>query len=272
MFVDGGMSANGPALVGIIEGVRSFGKSVSEIDMLEDRDKVDDAAAADMLVREGQPRPRPRPRRARACMTSSADSSTGTRWSVSHHTPRSHGPRRGHRPGGRQRYGGPMSTTVPPSSTRAPLLSYRQRLVVYVVWHPQFGHGRKIADALCTHLNTPPTQPGGGGLGIPVLFRSHPTAGGIPRPIDFAEARNTAVVILVDDEMVAAVPGWDTYAEGLSNDSQAASRDGALHRIFPVRLSPDAFNLSLRLEAVNYIRPLDPPKGESSPHTGYRSA
>ena len=141
------------------------------------------------------------------------------------------------------------------------LRSYRQRLVVYVVWHPKFEHGPKIADALCAHLNLLPTQPGGGGLGIPVLFRSHPTLGGIPGPIDFAEARNTAVVILVDDEMVAA-PGWGSYAEDLWDGARSASPAGA-HRVFPVRLSPSAFHLSPdRLAAVNYIRPLDPPPGQ----------
>jgi hypothetical protein len=141
-----------------------------------------------------------------------------------------------------------------------PLRSYRQRLVVYAVWHTNFEHGPRIADALCTHLNAQPTQPGGGGLGIPVLFRCHPTATGVPRPIDFAESRNTAVVILVDDELVTA-SGWDQYCENLWNAARAASPAGA-HRVFPVRLSPSAFNLSAKLAAINFIRPIEAPPGQ----------
>ena len=57
---------------------------------------------------------------------------------------------------------------------------YRQRLVVYVAWHPKFIHGRAIAETLYAQLNRPPAHPGGGGLGIPVLFRSDPADGGIP--------------------------------------------------------------------------------------------
>src|SRR4051812_34227788 len=47
-----------------------------------------------------------------------------------------------------------------PASTPAlPQAAYRQRLVVYVVWHPKFAAGRKVADAVWAHLNTPPTHP-----------------------------------------------------------------------------------------------------------------
>jgi TIR domain len=139
----------------------------------------------------------------------------------------------------------------------SPASYYRQRLVVYIVWHPRFAHGWRIGDALWAHLNTPSAHPGGG-LGIPVLFRSVPAGGEVPAPVDFAEARNTAVVLLVDDEM-AADEAWGRYAEGLWN-AAAAAADGA-HRVFPVRLSPSALNLSPRLAAANFIRPLETPGG-----------
>lgn len=147
------------------------------------------------------------------------------------------------------------ATERPPADSR-----YRQRLVVYVVWHPRFRHGRAIADILYAHLNRPLAHPGGEGLGIPVLFRSDSPDGGVtatppPGPISFGEAHNTAVVLLVDDEFVAA-PGWAEYAEQLWGTARAA---GTNHRVYPVQLSENAFNLSERIAAVNFIRPLGSP-------------
>jgi hypothetical protein len=143
---------------------------------------------------------------------------------------------------------------------------YRQRLVMYVVWHPKFRHGRALADLLYAHLNRPPAHPGSGGLGIPVLFRSEPPDGGTatdptPGPVPFGEAHNTAVVLLVDDEFVAA-PGWAEYAEQLWDAARAA---GTTHRVYPVQLAEDAFNLSERIAAVNFIRPLGSPPAAIPP-------
>jgi hypothetical protein len=132
--------------------------------------------------------------------------------------------------------------------------AYRQRLVVYVVWHPNFKYGRVVADALHTHLNRPPEHPEGGGLGIPVLFRSALWRGeSLPDPIPFDEAQNTAVVVLVDDHMTSA-DGWRGYVEGVWEGAQAA---GGTHRVYPVKMSERAFFLSPQISRLNFIRPYD---------------
>ena len=87
-----------------------------------------------------------------------------------------------------------------PSTTR----TYRQRLVVYVVWHPEFAAGAELARRFYDHLTRDSQQPIARGLGIPVYFRSAPVAAGsqAPRPILLDEAHHTAAIVLVDDAMV----------------------------------------------------------------------
>jgi hypothetical protein len=148
-------------------------------------------------------------------------------------------------------------------------VAYRQRLVVYVVWHPDFAYGQVVADALYAHLNRPPEQPGGGGLGIPVLFRSTLWAGeALPDAVRFDTAQNTAVVVLVDDTLVVR-PGWREYIEQIWDTAQ---QTGPSHRVYPVKLSDHAFNLSPKIAKINYIRPFDLPSAAALALTGSEKA
>jgi SLOG cluster2/Patatin-like phospholipase/TIR domain len=131
---------------------------------------------------------------------------------------------------------------------------YRQRLVVYVVWHPEFEYGRVVADAIYAHLKHPTENVGGEAVGIPVLFRSTRWAGeALPDSIPFGEAHSTAVVVLVDDHLVGS-RGWDGYVAQLWDDAQSV---GITHRVYPVKMSANAFNLSSRISTINFIRPFD---------------
>ena len=128
---------------------------------------------------------------------------------------------------------------------------YRQALIVYIVWHPQFNRGEELAVRIYQHLCNDPKHSTARSIGIPVRFLTSVLdahkllLADVPVSADY-----TAVVMLVDDEMVAdSVWGdcvariWDTYKQA-----------GQAHRVYPVALSEYAFKLHPTLAEVNFIR------------------
>ena len=73
---------------------------------------------------------------------------------------------------------GTMTTIIPtqPFSEQMAIRDYRQRLVVYVVWHRDFDRGTELARFFYDHLMRDSQQPIARGLGIPVYFRSSPAS------------------------------------------------------------------------------------------------
>jgi len=124
--------------------------------------------------------------------------------------------------------------------------------LIYVVWHPAFEWGQKIAESTYAHFSRDPERTNARGLGIPVFFRSAGSGGGKtpPAPIAVDAAQHTAIIVLVDPEMVAA-EGWDKYIEELWKQVGAAPKR---HRLFPVAFDDTAYQLSPQIGAVNFIR------------------
>lgn len=125
---------------------------------------------------------------------------------------------------------------------------YLPRLLVHVVWHPEFARGRELAERIYTHFAREPEQPNARGLGIPVFFRSQPLVGNIPPPILLDEAQHTAIIVLVDNKMVIAGADWSRYISLLWQQALAKAER---HRLFPVALTPNAYKL---LPEANFIR------------------
>jgi len=94
-----------------------------------------------------------------------------------------------------------MTTTTPP---------FHPPLALHVVWHPAFAAGRDLAHALYRHLSRDVHQPRFRGLDIPVFFRSDPAPGSATLPVPVDGAEHTAVVVLVDDELVVD-DAWEDY-------------------------------------------------------------
>src|SRR5262245_28119027 len=102
------------------------------------------------------------------------------------------------------------------STPESPAEAYRPPLVVYVVWHPKSVEGAALAGRIYGHLMRDPRQPSARGIGVPVYFRTSADPSEPPADIDFDRAHHTAVVVLVDDTMVAGWDkGWGRYVEGL---------------------------------------------------------
>ena len=128
---------------------------------------------------------------------------------------------------------------------------YQPRLLIYVVWHPAFERGPKLAESLYGHFSRDPERTNARGLGIPVFFRSAAELGGkTPPPISIDAAQHTAIVVLVDPEMVIA-EGWDAYVAELWKQAGAAPER---HRLFPVAFDDTAYQLSPQIGEVNFIR------------------
>jgi hypothetical protein len=129
---------------------------------------------------------------------------------------------------------------------------YQPRLLIYVVWHPKFERGQKLAENIYAHFSRDPGRTNARGIGIPVFFRSAAGGGGkaSPPPIAVDAAQHTAIIVLVDPQMVIA-DGWDKYVEELWNQAGAVPDR---HRLFPVAFDDTAYQLSARIGAVNYIR------------------
>jgi hypothetical protein len=127
---------------------------------------------------------------------------------------------------------------------------YQPRLLIYVVWHPKFERGQKLAESIYAHLSRDPERTNARGIGIPIFFRSAADGGKAPPPIVVDAAQHTAIIVLVDPEMVIA-EGWDKYVEGLWNQAGAAPDR---HRLFPVAFDDTAYELSSKIGAVNFIR------------------
>ena len=128
---------------------------------------------------------------------------------------------------------------------------YQPRLLIYVVWHPTFERGQKLAENIYAHFSRDPGRTNARGIGIPVFFRSAAvSAGQVPPRIAVDAAQHTAIIVLVDPQMVIE-DGWETYVDDLWNQASAAPDR---HRLFPVAFDDTAYQLSPQIGAVNYIR------------------
>ncbi|MCP5246333.1 MAG: TIR domain-containing protein [Burkholderiales bacterium] len=98
-----------------------------------------------------------------------------------------------------------------------------------------------VYSAFCRSIEQPLER----GMGIPVFFHRTP-----PEPDILNQSRHTILVVLVDDRMVIS-PEWN---EGLTALAQAVQASNQQHRIYPVSLTPNAFNFNPVITTTNFIR------------------
>jgi hypothetical protein len=122
-----------------------------------------------------------------------------------------------------------------------------QSLLLYIVWHARFQPGEELARGLYAKLARDLRQPMHRGIGLPIRFLRGSRVDGVPEiPLD--RARHTAVVVLVDDEMVAD-PAWEPRLA----DLWRRTRDpDSPHRLFPVALTEHAVKMDA-LGEVNVL-------------------
>jgi len=118
-------------------------------------------------------------------------------------------------------------------------------LNIYVVWHPNFGFGKKIAEELystfCRDYNNPLSR----GLNIPVYFRFIKLENGHPLSIDFNEAEKNAIILLIDEEYFLD----DVFKSYTKQIVEKANDD---NRIFPIKLFEYAYSINCGLNKLQF--------------------
>ena len=110
-------------------------------------------------------------------------------------------------------------------------------LVVYVVWHPGFGEGHRIAEAVREHFRRRIFENVSGGTGVSVIYRFVEADGAwAPLPINLAEAETTAIVVLMDPSL-AGDDAWVAYVHELVERTEES---GLGTRVFPVSIEAGA--------------------------------
>lgn len=132
------------------------------------------------------------------------------------------------------------------------LAAFCPPLAVYVVWHPQHLEGEVLARQLYELLSRGEGVTRTGGMGIPVWFRSAPatSADALPAEIPFEAAQRTAVIVLVDDQMMAdRERGWGRYVDAIVEQSV---KDSRVH-IIPVAIGASAVHF-IRRHGISYCK------------------
>lgn len=128
-------------------------------------------------------------------------------------------------------------------------------LQVFILWHPRFTRGQELAEALYGHLCCDPAQPASRALRIPVRFRSLGVEEATSPPKIELDTKRTAIVVLVDDEMVDD-PMWAEYVAAIHEECEKGATDAEgypQHRVYPVSLTEHAFKLHPEIAEINYL-------------------
>ena len=122
-------------------------------------------------------------------------------------------------------------------------------LHIYVLWHPDFeegqAYGQQIYSAFYRNINYPLKR----GIGIPVYFRSAIYQQNQPREIDFQSSANTAIVVLVNVDMIID-DNWKAYVTTLQ--AQVNKQGKGRKIIYPVAITNKDFKLGFSQK--NFIR------------------
>ncbi|NKM24326.1 toll/interleukin-1 receptor domain-containing protein [Rhizobium laguerreae] len=128
----------------------------------------------------------------------------------------------------------------------------RPFLVVYIVWHPNFDLGPKVAKALFEHFRRENYERIIGGTGISVVYRfaiADGTNG--PLPIDFSSAETSAVIVLADQQF-SKDPIWTSYLEEIVAQTAAT---GLATRLLPVAMDAGVLDaLKLDEQALRWFK------------------
>lgn len=128
-------------------------------------------------------------------------------------------------------------------------ISTRPFLVVYVAWHPAFEEGTAIAKRLYDHYRRELYENVAGGTGLSVLYRSAPDPStSAPMMVDLEEGETAAIIVLFDEHL-AADAGYVGWVKDLAARTEAA---GLRARIFPVAIDGALVRTGVIEQAVRW--------------------
>lgn len=118
-------------------------------------------------------------------------------------------------------------------------------LNIYVVWHPNFQAGKKIAEELYSTFCRDYQNPLSRGIGIPIYFRYAKLEDNKPLEIDLSNSKKNAIVLLIDDEYILD-ENFRSYTEELSKKIDDNNR------IFPISLCNKAYSIGCGLSTLQF--------------------
>lgn len=125
--------------------------------------------------------------------------------------------------------------------------------VLYVVWHPSFELGERIANAMMQHFRRDLYKNIVGGAGIPVVFRNACMPDNdIPISINPEDSEASAIIALVDDNLCES-QSWIDYVKGLSEKTEESNKNGFNNILFPVSFNKEALHkVNLNEQALRW--------------------
>lgn len=120
---------------------------------------------------------------------------------------------------------------------------------VYILWHREYKDGVELASYLFRKLNRDPDNINCIDIGIPVHFRNMTHD---EQEIQYDSAEKTAVVIMIDDNMVID-KHWESYITQIINEQNYKSNV----LLYPVAINENSFCFHDKLQGKNFIRMMD---------------
>ena len=120
--------------------------------------------------------------------------------------------------------------------------STRTILTIYVVWHPNYSNGSKIAELIRRHFRSERYKNVSENVELSVFFCSNPAPNAaFPLAIDLDEAETTAVIVLAESELVRDSE-WVDYILNLAERTESI---GLGSRLFPVMLEEAGLGIEI---------------------------
>ena len=124
-------------------------------------------------------------------------------------------------------------------------------LAVYIIWHPNYSKGSKIAESIRGHFRNGRYKNVLGNIGLSVVFRSSPVPDAeTPLAIDLDDAETTAIIVLAESAL-AGDSAWRKYVDELINDAKAK---GLGSQVFPVTLEKAGLDIGADVQALRWDR------------------
>lgn len=125
----------------------------------------------------------------------------------------------------------------------------RTILAIYVVWHPNYSEGSKIAELVHKHFRGERYKNVLGNVELRVIFlNSTEPNEASPLAIDLDEAETTAVIVLAESELVGD-SGWVDYIHNLAERTEDK---GFGSRLFPVMLEDKELDIKIDQQALRW--------------------
>src|SRR5579859_1529286 len=137
-----------------------------------------------------------------------------------------------------------------------PIMPFKARLVLRVIWNTEFSTGKELARHVYARLCRDTERPASRGIGIPVYFHSGstPAAAKLPDILELDSAGTTVVIALLDTS-IRADQEWRDCVRNIEKEIAA---QGRRHLFLPVACEDKVLTIVDKANCVRLYK-TDPP-------------